>query len=123
MEASLTSVKYALYHAIGHWTCLVIGCYNTSVTSYLRTVTAGFVGGAIFTIPYLFLLGRSDSLNSDLDLSRGWLQHFGAEMLYSAIAGGVGAVAVGYGRVDGILEGMLDVGQKYVDPDVNRLIR
>ncbi|KAG6910256.1 hypothetical protein DXG01_012067 [Tephrocybe rancida] len=101
IETSLTSVKYAIYHTIGHYARHTIGSHNATATTYLRTIGGGFIGGAIFTIPYLFLLRRNSSNSSrnedESDLDVQWLPCLCAEMLYSGIAGGVGALALGGG--------------------------
>lgn len=113
VETLLTSVKYAIYHAIGHCIRHSAGYCDATATSYLRNVTVGFVGGAIFTIPYLFLLVRNDSLTRRdsevyIDHSHDWFRQLGAELFYSTIAGGVGAAVVGDVKVAEIFTGMLD---------------
>ncbi|KAF8072203.1 hypothetical protein FPV67DRAFT_1749069 [Lyophyllum atratum] len=108
IEASLTSVKYAFYHTFGHLFLASLG-YHSPTTTFLTSIGGGFIGGAVFTVPYLIVLPRdltlpSESGGDDLD---GHCSHrlllLGVEMLYSAMAGGVGMVFLDGWRSDGVL--------------------
>ncbi|KAG6910257.1 hypothetical protein DXG01_012068 [Tephrocybe rancida] len=101
IEASLTSVKYAIYHVIGYYTRHIIGRHDATATTYTRTIAGGFIGGALFTIPYLFLLQRRNPVEGS------GTEAESVEILYSAIAGGVGALVLG-GGVDAALTAMVD---------------
>ncbi|GLB40700.1 hypothetical protein LshimejAT787_0805710 [Lyophyllum shimeji] len=93
IEASLTSVKYAVYHIVGHLLLCTLG-YRGLTDTIFTAAGAGFIGGAMFTLPYLMLLSREvlSTAPEDDDAQSHFrrLLLLGAEMLYSAVAGGLG---------------------------------
>lgn len=121
IEASLTSMKYAFYQSVGYALFYFLG-HEDPVTTLLSAAVGGFIGGAVFTIPYLIILLRTPETAAAAAVAGGvedlgsfgtqvWL--LGSETLYSGIAGGVGVVVVGtmdgWGREDvvmGILRGI-----------------
>lgn len=112
VEASLTSVKYAFYQTLGYIIVNAFGYHDPS-TTILSASFGGFIGGAIFTIPYLILLlpmFEDHSHSTDpilLSFGRRHAKLLGTEMLYSAVAGGMGMITIdGYGR-DKVLMGVL----------------
>ncbi|RDB28578.1 hypothetical protein Hypma_014881 [Hypsizygus marmoreus] len=91
VEASLTSVKYAFYQTVGYIVLCAVGCPDT--ITVISAANKGFIGGAIFTVPYLILLlppvqGTREQPGS----CRERVALLATEMMYSAIAGGVGVV-------------------------------
>jgi len=113
LEASLTSIKYALYQAVGCsvlWACGVTGLSTTILSS----TSIGFIGGAIFTVPYLILLFvMPDQDHEDIDSSSRRAYLLGKEMMYSAVSGGVGVVLFEGWSGENVLVGM---GQGLVGP-------
>lgn len=109
LETSLTSVKYAFYQGLGCSTLRAFGSAAPSATNHSSAV-GGFIGGAIFTVPYLILvLFKDNAVQEDLDsfcCIRPYVVNLGKEMMSSSISGGVGVVLLeGWSR-EGLLVGM-----------------
>ncbi|KAF5370454.1 hypothetical protein D9615_009719 [Tricholomella constricta] len=113
IEASLTSVKYAFYHTFGYLFLNALGYHHPTTTTFLRAIGGGFIGGAIFTVPYLILLLPGDARSSreydgnNFGSSLRQLLLLGAEMLYSAVAGGVGMLILNGWNRGGVFMGVL----------------
>lgn len=107
LETSLTSVKYALYQVLGCSTLRAFGSAAPSAT-ILPSAIGGFIGGAIFTVPYLILLFFKYEPVQDLDACclRMYLLNLGKEMMYSSVSGGVGVVLFEGWSGEGFLVGM-----------------
>lgn len=107
IEVLLTSVKYAFYQTLGYTIFCALG-YHHSATTIISAAFGGFIGGAIFTLPYLaLLLPMGEDVHNDLGSPREQLLVLGTEMMYSAFAGGVGTIALDGWSSGGILMGMV----------------
>ncbi|KAH0584885.1 hypothetical protein H2248_008164 [Termitomyces sp. 'cryptogamus'] len=105
IEASLTSVKYALYHVVGSSVLRSVCPCNLPANSLLTSALSGFIGGALFTIPFLVFLRQGD----DVTCTESFPFQFslvGAEFFYSMIGGGAGILALGDQSYIGIALGM-----------------
>jgi hypothetical protein len=120
MEASLTSVKYAFYQALGFSTLRAFGLATHHIPSatLLSSASIGFVGGTIFTVPYLILLSftrKSPHEDPEHCCERVYFMCLGKEMVYSAVSGGVGVVVFKGCSVEDVLA---SVGRGLVGPFV-----
>ena len=73
------------------------------------SAASGFIGGALFTIPFLVCLGRGSDV-AYAKLTNTFACQFsllGAEFFYSMIGGGAGTLALGSWSYIEILMGML----------------
>jgi hypothetical protein len=116
LEVSLTPVKYAFYQVLGFSTLRAFRLAASSAT-LISSANIGFVGGTVFTIPYLFLLSfahKSAHEDPEPCCERVYFMCWCKEMMYSAASGGV-AVIVFEGWSEGVLA---CAGQGIVGPFV-----
>lgn len=115
LEISLTSVKYAFYQILGCSTLRAFGFIAPS-TAILSSAVIGFIGGAVFTVPYLILLFfKQETVNEDISSHclRMCILNLGKELMCSSVAGGVGAVLFEGWSAEGPLIG---IGQGFMGP-------
>jgi hypothetical protein len=110
-------VKYAFYQVLGYTTFRFLGYYSPNATA-MTSVSCGFIGGAILTVPYLILLfPKGWQAHDDFGSFKQQANVLGKEMMFSAFAGGVGMLAFeGYWSGHGVLVG---VGQGLMGPFVS----
>ncbi|KAF9463925.1 hypothetical protein BDZ94DRAFT_578353 [Collybia nuda] len=78
----------------------------------MTSASCGFIGGAVFTVPYLVLLPIGSPVQEDFGSIRQQIVVLGKEMMFSAVAGGIGMIVLdsewdGRGGVCGIVQGLL----------------